>query len=80
MSTLRVSSPKDLLHERLRSNVLECLGGQREAVDLPGLPALLDAVVDERHETGGHDDTGDGRKDTRLVYIFPIYSRLGRAK
>lgn len=53
---------ENVLHEAPRSDMAEtdCLVSQWDgkAVNFLGLPPLLDAVVDESHETGCHDYTG----------------------
>lgn len=48
---------EDALHEGPGAAALD-VAEDGEVVDLGSLPALLDAVVDEGHETGCNDDTG----------------------
>ncbi len=49
-----------MLHDGLGADSLKAnrLGGQRQrdVVGFLSLPAILDAVVDKGHESGGHDD------------------------
>lgn len=63
LTVVRAAPGEDLVHEGLG---VEAFGrqGQAQAARLLGLPPLLDAVVYEGHETGGHDDT----VTVRLLY------------
>lgn len=58
---VRIAAHEHVLHESLGAYDFDihALGGKRksDAVDLLGLPALLDAVIDKSNETGCDDDT-----------------------
>ena len=56
-------APQELLHKGDWTDILEihrlASQGHGDPVDLLVLPLHLDAVVDESHESGRHDDTGE---------------------
>jgi len=68
---IRVPPAKNVLHEGARAAIAEIdrLGGQwhGDAVNLLGLPALLDAVVDKSHESSRHYYT-DGELIVSLIF------------
>lgn len=64
----RVATAKDVLHER--ADVVGLVGQRhRDAVALLDLPFLLDAVVDQGHQTSGDDNAVQADMCQYMIYF-----------